>query len=325
VDIKLHITDNKGLLKPFVTQLERYFNETIGLVVNTIPIKEVDAWISEEPKYVIPELGIGGNTPTAKTIFIYLDSYNPKLILNLEPYFKSAITHELHHSLRFKYINAKNTLLEAMIREGLADHFDIEINGGDPKIWDEALSSMQIEELLKLAEKEYSNDKYDHKNWFYGSKEHNIPKWTGYTLGFYLVKEYLENNKTQKASTLYTVKAKEFIAKKVSTRQSSPVVTDSKTSPTGQYIVSEETIGDGQTITIKDNKGKVITENVISQNEKEIGYNTKIMCQCGTSFKAWVDNTRFSITIVNGGGEEYEYLVDAITGKVDESSFKKLN
>ncbi len=104
----------------------------------------------------------------------------------------------------------------------------------------------------------------------------------------------------------------------------SEVISANKTSPTGLYIITEVTVGDNQTITIKDNKGKVIAENVIKLNEKEIGYNTKIMCQCGTSFKGWTDDSHFAIKIVNGDGEEYEYMVDATSGKVDETSFKKI-
>lgn len=62
----------------------------------------------------------------------------------------------------------------------------------------------------------------------------------------------------------------------------------------------------------------------MAKNSKEIGYNVKFKCMCGTSFREWINDSPFSIRIVNGGGEEYEYLVDAKTGKVDESSFKRI-
>lgn len=109
-----------------------------------------------------------------------------------------------------------------------------------------------------------------------------------------------------------------------STSASSIIVSSNKTSPTGFYIVTEETVGDGQTITIKDNKGNIITDNVIKKNNKAIGYGIKFGCQCGTSFKGWTDNSHFAIKIVNGIAEEYEYIVDAATGKVDESTFKRI-
>ncbi len=108
------------------------------------------------------------------------------------------------------------------------------------------------------------------------------------------------------------------------TSTTSPASTDAgNISPDGSYMVSESLVGDYNTIAIKDRGGNIIVDDLVAKNSKEI-YNMKFKCQCGTSFKKWVSNTIFSIKIVNGGGEEYEYLVDASSGKVDESSFKRI-
>lgn len=96
------------------------------------------------------------------------------------------------------------------------------------------------------------------------------------------------------------------------------------TSPNGAYRARENLIGDYNTITLKDKQGNIIVEDLVKNNEKEIGYNVKFRCQCGTSFKDWISDDKFTIEIVNGGGEEYEYTVDAKTGKVDEPSFKRI-
>ena len=38
----------------------------------------------------------------------------------------------------------------------------------------------------------------DYEEWFiFGSKEKNIPKWAGYSLGYYLVQKLVENSKMQ--------------------------------------------------------------------------------------------------------------------------------
>lgn len=102
-------------------------------------------------------------------------------------------------------------------------------------------------------------------------------------------------------------------------------VTDNQTiSPGGSYIVTEQFSADTRWIIVKDKQGNIITDDLITKNYKEIGYNEKFMCQCGTKFKQWIDDISFSISIINGAGEEYEYLVDAKTGKVGEDSFKKI-
>ncbi len=209
MSLRLHITDNKNTLNPFKSQLERYFQEATTLISKKVEIQDVDIWVSENKNHTISEVGIGGSTPTEKNVFIYLDSFNIELISNLEAHFKSVLTHELHHSLRHKYLKVKNTLLESVIREGLADHFDLEVNGGELKYWDNALSPSEISKLLKIAETDYDNENYNHKEWFFGSNE--IPRWAGYSLGFYLVGNYLEQNKKEKASTLYAKKAEDFL------------------------------------------------------------------------------------------------------------------
>jgi uncharacterized protein YjaZ len=45
----------------------------------------------------------------------------------------------------------------------------------------------------------------------HGSTEKEIPTWTGYTLGFQLVREYFKKHPESKASTLYNLPAEEFI------------------------------------------------------------------------------------------------------------------
>lgn len=97
-----------------------------------------------------------------------------------------------------------------------------------------------------------------------------------------------------------------------------------KMSPDENYIITEEILGDYNKIKVADKNGRVITDDLVVDNDSAIGYNTKFRCQCTTYFKEWIDNSHFTIKIINGGGEEYEYIVNAVTGKVDESSFKKV-
>lgn len=99
---------------------------------------------------------------------------------------------------------------------------------------------------------------------------------------------------------------------------------NSNTSPDGSYYVIEEHLGDYNKIAIYTKENKGITTDLIAENGQEIGYGVKFQCQCGTSFKQWTNDTIFSIKIVNANGEEFEFNVDAATGKVDEDSFKKI-
>ena len=100
------------------------------------------------------------------------------------------------------------TLFDALITEGLADHFDREVNGGDPPPWSTSLSDAQREVWLKRAREEFGSTSYDHAAWFYG-KEGGQPKWTGYALGYHLVGEYL-NRAKKKPSELVAAASSDF-------------------------------------------------------------------------------------------------------------------
>lgn len=100
--------------------------------------------------------------------------------------------------------------------------------------------------------------------------------------------------------------------------------TTNKVSRSGTYIITENMLGDYNKISITDSQGNIIIDDLVAKNEKEIGYNVKFRCQCGTSFKEWVSDSQFIIKIVNGGGEEYEYIVEAKTGTVNEATFKRV-
>lgn len=89
------------------------------------------------------------------------------------------------------------------------------------------------------------------------------------------------------------------------------------------YLVTTELVGDYNKISILDKDQKVITDDLVKKNSGVIAYD-KLGCQCGTNFKKWEDNSHFTISILNANGNEYDYTVDAVTGLVDTSSFKKV-
>jgi len=210
MNINLHILKATGRLNPFIEQIETEFNNSVNQISKLIPIFDVDVVVYDYPYMAIPELGIGAETKSQYLINIYIDPEFPKLSDSISKGFKGTLAHELHHALRSKTINSFQNLLGALISEGLADHFEMEINNNLPNLWDKTLNEEDLEKFKKLAEEQYFNENYSYSDWFYGSSK-DIPRWTGYSLGFYLVEKYLKNHPNQKTSDLYNVKAEEFI------------------------------------------------------------------------------------------------------------------
>lgn len=212
-NVNLHILNASGKLTPYIKEIENIFNETVIKIIEKIPVSNVDIVIVDNPSSTIPEIGMGGHTMTANYIVISLDHEfnNFKKALKLE--LIDILAHELCHAVRWQKIEYPyNNLLEALITEGLADHFANEITKAESlHLWDKALAFGQVNEWLRKAREEYLNKNYIHHEWFFGSKEKGIPRWTGYTLGYHLVAEYLKKNPNKKSSQLYALPTEEFI------------------------------------------------------------------------------------------------------------------
>jgi len=108
--------------------------------------------------------------------------------------------------------------------------------------------------------------------------------------------------------------------KKDSSAKPFKIISTSKTSPDKRHSVSEVVVGNNQLISVQDSSGNLITNDLVAQNFKTIGYGTKFSCPCETSFKGWVDNSNFVIEVTTSDGKTYQYLVDSNTGVVSGNS-----
>lgn len=212
MNVNLHILKSTGKLDSYVKVIENIFSDVEKKITKVLPVKNVDIVVVDNSHQTIPEIGIGGHTHSPNYIVVSLDPNFSNFRNVLEKELLDTFAHELHHAARWQTIGYGETLLEAMISEGLADHFSIEITKRtDSHPWNNALNKEQISLWSNKAKKEYNSKNYDHDIWFFGSEEKNIPKWIAYTLGFQLVDAYLKNNPSTKASSLYNIKAEEFI------------------------------------------------------------------------------------------------------------------
>lgn len=211
MNINLHIFKASTRLEPFIKDLEEIYLDAIKKVGDVLPVRDVDIVFYDNPERTIKEISIGGYTPNAHLIYISLNPQDNNFLTNIRLHLGRQISHELHHALRWQNPGYGKTLLEALISEGLADTFSYEVFPGKLEPWDNALNKDELNKISQLAKKEYNNQKYNHIKWFFGKSSEEIPYWSGYSLGFNLVKEYLIKHPSEKASTLYAAKANEFI------------------------------------------------------------------------------------------------------------------
>ena len=189
VSINIHILSASKDIRPHSEELKSTAETTIASVEKLSPIRDVDIVFCDNQRATIDEIGgIGGFTPNANLIFISLNPRHPNFTKALKKELSFTLTHELHHTIRWRKQVKGDTLLEAMIFEGLADHFAIEVTGRNkPSPWSHALTPEQKKTMLKKAEEEWGLSTYDNNLWFFGSSLDVVPRWAGYTLRYDLV------------------------------------------------------------------------------------------------------------------------------------------
>lgn len=162
--------------------------------------------VGSNSSLVIPGWGVGGRTRDGSEIELGIDPSLPGDTVAAR--LPSIVAHELHHVARFRGPGYGNTLLQAMVSEGLADQYALELFGESLPPWVTALSESEISTWIDRARPEFDSTSYSHSQWFFGTG--SIPRWTGYTLGFRLVSDYLAANPGATAASVVNLAGDAF-------------------------------------------------------------------------------------------------------------------
>lgn len=141
---------------------------------------------------IIPEDGVGGRTITFD--FIEFAMNQEKATENL---ISEMLVHELCHPARWGKNNERITsLFDGIISEGIATYFEAEFikNRNERTIFIKTIlgrSDEENEKILDQLRDRLDSNEYDYNAIFF-TGNNKLPRWSGYSLGFYLVKKYLE-------------------------------------------------------------------------------------------------------------------------------------
>src|SRR5574337_69887 len=140
MSLRVHVLDASGELTPYAAFLTSCTRNIGAAVRRRLPLQDVDIVYFVNPAETIPEIGgIGGFTPDAHTIFVSVNPHHPKFKVALKRELGQQLAHELHHCVRWRNPGYGKTLFEAMVSEGLADHFSMELTGTSAPPWSHAL------------------------------------------------------------------------------------------------------------------------------------------------------------------------------------------
>jgi uncharacterized protein YjaZ len=158
---------------------------------------------------VIPDVGIGGSTD-ARTgeVLVSMDSRSPLGLRKLlTVWLPLVLAHELHHSTRvLDGPGYGTTLLDTIVAEGGAEAFVRETYPDAPAIpWVRSLGAATERRLWREA-KDHLDEPDDsdvYERWFLGKGD--LPRWTGYRLGYAIANAYLDRHRGASAAELATL------------------------------------------------------------------------------------------------------------------------
>lgn len=141
---------------------------------------------------IIPEDGVGGRTRTSD--FIEFAVNEEKATENL---ISEMVAHELCHAARWgKNDEWINTLFDSVISEGIATYLEAEFvkDREEKTVFVKTILERTDDENKKILEElrdQLDSNYYDYNTIFFNGND-KLPRWSGYSLGYYLVKKYLE-------------------------------------------------------------------------------------------------------------------------------------
>lgn len=153
---------------------------------------DIDVLVTNRIPMIIPENGAGGYTFSADFIRINID--NKKATENL---ISENVVHELCHAARWgKNDEWIKSLFDGLIFEGLACVLEAEFvkDRSEKSLFIKTILERTDEKNKKILEElrdQLDSNHYDYDTIFFNGND-KLSRWSGYSLGYYLVKKYLE-------------------------------------------------------------------------------------------------------------------------------------
>jgi len=195
--MNLLITNADGSLEKHIQLIQSAFHRAVDVATNVLKLDKVDIVCLNDKNAVIPEIGIGGYTPSRHLVYLYID---PLFNIEEDEIFYT-LCHEFNHARRYDGPGFGKTLFDSMIFEGLATAFEDEISDHKAFLPTFLRNREDTIALLAKSEPSFQSTDFIYHNWFISDPNKVIPRWAGYEMGFYLVNKCIDSN-NKKASDL---------------------------------------------------------------------------------------------------------------------------
>lgn len=159
-------------------------------------------WVQREEDVMFG--GVNGYAPFDGVIHLYVDAAK----LSMQS-LGETVAHELNHATFFHFNHEEQTLLDAMIFEGLAECFREEVVGGAISAWAKAVSYEEGKSILSNLKQElYSTDFSVYQEVFLS--EGKYKRWTGYSIGYHVVASFRKSHASMSWADIIMLKPSEI-------------------------------------------------------------------------------------------------------------------
>ena len=198
--IHIHIANaNQTFTNAEITILKNATQKAEGFISATFTQfdYEVDVIIAT-PSFILPTIaedGIAGKTLHSRLIILSLDKNQHEIS---EGFIFETICHEMSHSLRWEKLpEYAETMFDGMILEGLAVALEeeamIKTGRQDKQFFLKEIQETpraEIDKMITVLKDKFEDKIYDYNKIFFAGND-ILPRWAGYRLGYYFVKQYL--------------------------------------------------------------------------------------------------------------------------------------
>ncbi|WP_347137876.1 DUF2268 domain-containing putative Zn-dependent protease [Paracoccus sp. SSK6] len=195
----IHLLNARHDLTPVLSEIRQAGREAVARASDHADLPDFDLVLRAQSDRSA-DGAVQGQAPAPGVIEIALtpDRFDPAHLTR-------ALVRQIAHLVRWEGPGYGRSLGEALVSEGLAGHFVLQVMGGPP----DAIDTVRpAQGATRLAMNEWARRDYDHPRWFGGKGD--LRRGTGNSLGHRLIAEHLAQSPGGSAASLATAPAEPF-------------------------------------------------------------------------------------------------------------------
>lgn len=213
-NVNVYVLANNPLLRPYAQMIKKEADKAVRIISKYIPLADVDITIANRPYNIVSgSISMQVENKYLANIAINVEHKHFKKFFRID--LLEALAYVLYRMVRIQKIGYSKNLLEDCVEEGLSYNFQTEVVNDKSEPYFMSFKNLKTfrktyRSVALRAKKEFYSTHYSHEDWFDGSKKRSIPQFTGYIIGYAMVKHFLKVNSHLTPSKLIEKKAKYF-------------------------------------------------------------------------------------------------------------------